>query len=69
MKTERIVLVVSPKEKAQLNEKAAKLRITLSDLMRLGAFTYKPDDAVEQLDERLTRVESALKLEKGASDQ
>lgn len=42
---ERIVVQATPEEKRAIVEKARKLKMTVSDLMRSGATEYAPADA------------------------
>lgn len=42
---ERIVVQATPEEKQAIVEKARKLKMTVSDLMRSGATEYAPADA------------------------
>lgn len=47
--TERIVVQATPQDKRALLEKARQLDIPLAELMRRGAFAYKPEEVDEQL--------------------
>ena len=46
---ERIVVQATPEDKQAIVEKARKLALPISELMRRGAFAYQSDEASEEL--------------------
>lgn len=47
---QRVVVQIAPEDKRQISEKAKKLNIPLSELMRRGAFAYTTKENDAELD-------------------
>jgi hypothetical protein len=62
MKTERMVLLITPDEKARINAEALKLGVSASEFVRKAAALLDADDfgAVEELKGLLPEVEASL---------
>ena len=62
MKTERMVLLVTPEEKAQIASESAKLGVSASEYIRKLVASFEADDlgALEDLKELLPEVDAAI---------
>lgn len=73
MKTERLTLLVTPEEKAEMSERAETMGISVSELVRRAVRSYNPEfdsDAVRTLaDELATAVRKTEKKVNGALAQ
>jgi len=72
MKTERMVLLVTPEEKALIGERAALLGVSASEFVRRAVEIYDPNDAVAlaELDTLLPELEAmAERLERDSADR
>lgn len=64
--TERIVVLVSAKDKAAIRKQAEKAGVSVSRLLRDRALGTPTPSHVAELSQRMDAVEKAIKLKKGA---
>ena len=67
MKTERMTFVMSPEDKAEITDRAARLQIPASELIRRAVARYEPDDdeavllrVAEELQQSIKRTDKTL---------
>ncbi len=67
MKTERMTFVMSPEDKAEITDRAARLHIPASELIRRAVARYEPDDdesvllrVAEELEESVKQTDQKL---------
>jgi len=57
--TERIPVLVTPREKKYFVSKARKIGISVGELMRRAATTYKPEEDEEMLEAMINQMNQA----------
>ena len=69
MATDRLPVLMSKDQKAQIAKRAKAARLTMGEFLRRAAFAYRPDEDEESLDGLIDQVKKTTRAASRSIDQ